>query len=362
MDVPFPVRYSLSSWPSFSTIPAASGNCVVWRPSSRRVGSPRRHPSASPATPRSSPYSPLCHPLKRAPDPDCPPTIRTPQTKMMTCPQQNARRTKRGTSPFTDHMLMTLTCHILLVLLSFSEPHNGLFLVLSEATRRGYGLRGVPSDSLAAALLLPRPNSSSSFGHDLSLESDVNSVGLFPSSFVKVIVPGLHTLGTATPGFKTLTAAHVGARGSSFGFHQVGPYLRVPDWGVLGARHQKSPPLLSPNPTEVFAISDYILAAPRSSYVLDRENCPSICGPAWSNDNFDLFNCFFAYNPSSTIPRMELITKGFMKGGPSGADHYEVFTNNDVPRRPPAYWIAQRWDRLSEKARAQCLAYYPLPR
>jgi hypothetical protein len=37
---------------------------------------------------------------------------------------------------------------------------------------------------------------------------------------------------------------------------------------------------------------------------------------------------------------MELITKGPMKGRPSGAV-YEVFTNYyDAPGRPPAYWTA----------------------
>jgi hypothetical protein len=34
-------------------------------------------------------------------------------------------------------------------------------------------------------------------GHsaDLALESDVSRVGILPSSFAKVVVPGLHTLG-----------------------------------------------------------------------------------------------------------------------------------------------------------------------
>jgi hypothetical protein len=87
---------------------------------------------------------------------------------------------------------------------------------------------------------------------------------------------------------------------------------------------------------------------PRSSYVVDGEDGLFICGSARSNDNFDLFNCFFAYNPSSTPPLMELITKGPMTGGPSGAV-YEVFTNYDAPGRPPAYWTAQRRDRLSAR-------------
>jgi hypothetical protein len=48
---------------------------------------------------------------------------------------------------------------------------------------------------------------------------------------------------------------------------------------------------------------------------VDGEDGLTICGPARSNDNFDMFNCYFAYNSSSTPPRMELITKGPMAGG-----------------------------------------------
>jgi hypothetical protein len=69
---------------------------------------------------------------------------------------------------------------------------------------------------------------------------------------------------------------------------------------------------------------------------VDGEDGLFICGPARSNDNFNLFNCFFAYNSLSTSPRS--ITKGPMAGGPSGAI-YEVFTNDDAPGRPPAYCI-----------------------
>jgi hypothetical protein len=63
---------------------------------------------------------------------------------------------------------------------------------------------------------------------------------------------------------------------------------------------------------------------------VDGDNGTSIGGPAWSNDNFELFNCYFAYNASSIPPRMELITKDPMEGGPFGAT-YEVFTNYDSP-------------------------------
>jgi hypothetical protein len=58
---------------------------------------------------------------------------------------------------------------------------------------------------------------------------------------------------------------------------------------------------------------------------------------------------------------MELITKGPMEGGPSGAT-YEAFTNYDYPGRPSAYWTEQRRARLPEEARACCLACYPLSR
>jgi hypothetical protein len=47
------------------------------------------------------------------------------------------------------------------------------------------------------------------------------------------------------------------------------------------------------------------------------------------------------------------------KGGGSSGAVYNVVTNYDAPGRPPAYWTAQRRDRLSEEARARCLAYCP---
>jgi hypothetical protein len=117
-----------------------------------------------------------------------------------------------------------------------------------------------PSPSLTPSLALGRPvrDSRVNMGHsaDLALESDVNRVGLLPSSYAKVVVPGLHTLGPA----------------------------------------------------------DY-----RHSWVQDSHFCA---------------------------------------GGGKGLS----FTNYDAPGRPSAYWFTQRRDRLSEEARARCLAHYPLPR
>jgi hypothetical protein len=120
----------------------------------------------------------------------------------------------------------------------------------------------------------------------------------------------------------------------SIGYHQPSPFL---------------PPSLT---------SDYALAALRSSYLVDGDNGSSISVPARSNDNFELFNCYFAFNPSSTPPRIELITKGPIEGGSSGAT-YEAFTKYDSPGRPSAYWTEQRRTRLPEEAWARYLALLP---
>jgi hypothetical protein len=55
------------------------------------------------------------------------------------------------------------------------------------------------------------------------------------------------------------------------------------------------------------------------------------CGPARSNDNFDIFNCYFAYK--STYKRIELFTKASMMEG-----FYEALTNYDTPGRAPCYF------------------------
>jgi hypothetical protein len=156
-------------------------------------------------------------------------------------------------------------------------------------------------------------------GHsaDLPLESNVNSVGLLPYSFVKVVTPGLHKLGPADYRFSWVQDSHFCSGEGKGLFFSVSPGRFLPAGtliGVYSGRDTKNLHLTYPQAQRRFANSDYVLAAPRSS--VDGEDGLSICGPARSNDNFDLFNCFFAYNPSSTPPVWSLSPKALWQGGP----------------------------------------------
>jgi hypothetical protein len=148
---------------------------------------------------------------------------------------------------------------------------------------------------------------------DLPLESDVNSVGLFPSSFVKVVTPGLNKLGPADYRFSWVQDSHFCSGRRKGIFFSVSPDRILPAGTLIRVYpglDTKNLHLTYPQAQRRFANSEYVLAAFRSSYAVDGEDGLTICGPARSNDNFDLFNCYFAYNSSSTHPRMELITKG----------------------------------------------------
>jgi hypothetical protein len=100
-----------------------------------------------------------------------------------------------------------------------------------------------------------------------------------------------------------------------------------------------------------FAASDYVLSDKPHRFVVDGQHNDVICGPARSNDNFDIVNCYFAYNP--TLRRLELITRAPLEEG-----IYEALTNYDIPGEFSAYWTAERLSYLSDEARARCLAYY----
>jgi hypothetical protein len=73
-----------------------------------------------------------------------------------------------------------------------------------------------------------------------------------------------------------------------------------------------------------FAASDYVLSDKPHRFVVDGQHNDVISGPARSNDNFDIVNCYFAYNP--TLRRLELITRAPLEEG-----IYEALTNYDTP-------------------------------
>jgi hypothetical protein len=100
-----------------------------------------------------------------------------------------------------------------------------------------------------------------------------------------------------------------------------------------------------------FAASDYVLSDKPHRFVVDGQHNDVISGPARSNDNFDMVNCYFAYNP--TLRRLELIMRA-----PLEEEIYKALTNYDTLGELPAYWTAERLTYLSDKARARRLAYY----
>ena len=100
---------------------------------------------------------------------------------------------------------------------------------------------------------------------------------------------------------------------------------------------------------KLFDVSDYTLSTSR--YIVDGQNGLTICGAARANDGFDLFTCYFAYNPIKE--RMELLTKG-----PMGPGLYEALANYSPPGERSAYWNERRRLLLSFEVRQRCLAYY----
>jgi hypothetical protein len=100
-----------------------------------------------------------------------------------------------------------------------------------------------------------------------------------------------------------------------------------------------------------FAASDYVLSDKPHRFVVDGQHNDVISEPARSNVNFNIVNCYFAYNP--TLRRLELITIAPLK-----EEIYKALTDYDTPGELPAYWTAERLSYLSDEARARCLAYY----
>jgi hypothetical protein len=121
--------------------------------------------------------------------------------------------------------------------------------------------------------------------------------------------------------------------------------------GVYSGRSGESLKIKYKEAQKLFRASDYVVAHSPSSYVVDGQNGNTICGPARSNDNFDIVNCYFAYNPLDK--RVELFTNVPMSEG-----YYESLTNYNTPGKAPCYWSSLRLSLLSPEARARCFAYY----
>jgi hypothetical protein len=121
--------------------------------------------------------------------------------------------------------------------------------------------------------------------------------------------------------------------------------------GVYSGRSDKSLKIKYKEAQKLFRASDYVVDHSPSSYVVDGKNRNTICGPARSNDNFDIVNCHFAYNPLDK--RVKLFTNVLMSEG-----YYEALTKYDTPGKAPCYWSPLCLSFLSPEARPRCLAYY----
>jgi hypothetical protein len=76
--------------------------------------------------------------------------------------------------------------------------------------------------------------------------------------------------------------------------------------GVYLGRSGESLKIKYKEALKLFRASEYVVDHSPFSYVVDGQHGNTICGPARSNDNFDIVNCYFAYNPLDK--RVELFT------------------------------------------------------
>jgi hypothetical protein len=100
--------------------------------------------------------------------------------------------------------------------------------------------------------------------------------------------------------------------------------------GVYLGRSGESLKIKYKEAQKLFRASNYVVDHSPSSYVVDGQNGNMICGPAHSNDNFDIVNCYFAYNPLDK--QVKLFTNVPMLEG-----YYESLTNYDTPGKAPCY-------------------------
>jgi hypothetical protein len=135
-------------------------------------------------------------------------------------------------------------------------------------------------------------------------------------------------------------------------FFEIPPGTSLPGGALLAVYYGRSNVTLQLKYKEaqkLFDTSDYLLSTSR--YIVHRQNGLAICGAARANDCFDLFNCYFAYNPVKE--RMELLTKG-----PMGPGLYEALANYGPPGERSAYWNARRRLLLPYESTQRCLAYF----
>jgi hypothetical protein len=193
-------------------------------------------------------------------------------------------------------------------------------------------------------------------GHaeDLPIQKDVTLDGRLPLDFApqRPSLPELHIRGPDDYKSTWVQPSHFCSDGGMGLFFEVTPGSSLPGGALLAVYYGRSNVSLQLKYREaqkLFDMSDYTLSTSR--YIVDGQNGLAICGAARANDGFDLFNCYFAYNPVKE--RMELLTKG-----PIGPGLYEALANYGPPGERSAYWNARRKLLLPFEARQRCLAYY----
>jgi hypothetical protein len=142
------------------------------------------------------------------------------------------------------------------------------------------------------------------------MQSDITTDGKLPSNFISRKGEYSYMAKTSPTGNRLgYNPSHFYPGGGYGFFFQVPPGRTIPAGtltGVYSGRDNISLSLSFDTAQKLFQASDYDLAYQPGGYVVDGQNGQNISGPARCNDNFDMFNCYFGWNPIAH--RMELFT------------------------------------------------------
>ena len=137
-------------------------------------------------------------------------------------------------------------------------------------------------------------------------------------------------------------------------FFEVKPGRTLPAGTLIGIYSGRDNTMLRISVKEArarFQSSNYVMTYEPGRYIVDGQNGNVISGPAWCNDNFEMFNCLFSWNP--VFKRIELHTKA-----PLGEGYYEALVNYSDPGKKSGFWTDEKILLLPPESRARCIAYY----
>jgi hypothetical protein len=189
------------------------------------------------------------------------------------------------------------------------------------------------------------------------MQSDITTDGKLPPYFIlrKGEFTSLYSYGKDNPDWQPawVQPSHFCPGGGYGFFFQVPPGRRIPAGtliGVYSGRDNISLSLSFDTAQKLFQESDYVIAYQPDGYVMDGQNGRNISGPARCNNNFDMFNCYFGWNP--VAHRMELFTKA-----PISERLYEALVNYNEPGKSSVYWTQERLSLLPPDSRERFIAY-----